>query len=231
MTEKVGKDIGLLEDACKFTAHLLETGTVAEIMYLRNAVGTQLLNLNNNSPKLEKTYSIEFQSDFDEFDKVVKTVFGKFRTESSHPPTPKETSPVSIAGSLPPLTINGHNLNLNNGSSLTNSSPISLPTSMQSSFDGDLGSNIQGFSMAQSPPIPAANSASSLQGFSSIAEYNIAALASLAETSASAATSPSPPFNLAELLTNDTAYKNLASLAKLGLGAGNANLSDCCWWK
>lgn len=213
-----------MEDACKFTSRLLENGTVAEIMYLRKAVGTQLLKLIGNTQNFEHTYSIEFQSDFNEFETVVAAVFGKFLTENT---VPKETRPLSVANSLPPLTINGHNVNITNGSSLANSSPISMPTSMQSSFDGDLGANLQGFAMTQSPPIAPVNTAT-LQGFSSFAEYNIAALASLAENN-STATSPTSSFTLAELLTNDTAYKNLASLAKLGLNAGNKHTSTSYW--
>lgn len=209
MTEQVGKSVSMLEDACKFTSRLLENGTVTEIMYLRKTVGSQLLNLIGNTPKKEKTYSFEFHSDFNEFEKVIKTAFGHFITES--------TKESHAANSLPPLTVNGHSVSLTNGTSLTNSSPISMPTSMQSSFDGELAASLQGLTMTQSPPLPV--SGNTLQGFTSIAEYNIAALASLAENNSNA-TSPSPPFTLAELLTNDTAYKNLASLAKLGLNSG-----------
>lgn len=218
----MGKDISLLEDACKFTSRLLETGTVAEIMYLRKTVGTQLMNLISNTPKTEGSYSVEFQTDFSEFEKVVKEAFGRFKTESSKSPVLKEMSPVSVTSSLPPLTINGHNINLTNGSSLTNSSPISLPTSMQSSFDGDLGANLQGLSLAQSPPVVQPVTAPNLQGYATIAEYNIAALASLADSNTSTAASPTPPppFPFAEFLTSENAYKNLASLAKLGLSSG-----------
>lgn len=71
-----------------------------------------------------------------------------------------------------------------------------------------------------SPPLAHVAAAPALQGYSSIAEFNLAQLATLAETANSTANSPTPsPFNLADLLTNDTAYKNLASLAKLGLNA------------
>jgi len=232
MTERVEKYITLLDDACKFTSRLMENGTIAEIMYLRKTVGTQLLNLINNTPKPEKTFSLEFQADFNEFEKTVKTIFGKFRTESTEI-APKETSPLPVTASLPPLTINGPNITLSNGctgSSLTNSSPISLSTSMQSSFDGDLAASLQGLSLTHSPP--AQVNAAALQGFSSMAEYNIAQLASLAENTASAATSPSPSFStLAELFTTDTAYKNLASLAKLGLNnTGNTYCTEY-WWK
>lgn len=44
-SERVGKNISLLEDACKFSQRLLDNGTIAEIMYLRKTVGNQLLNL------------------------------------------------------------------------------------------------------------------------------------------------------------------------------------------
>lgn len=223
MTERVGKDINMMEDACKFASRLLENGTVAEIMYLRKTVGTQLLNLINNAPKPEKKYSIEFHTDLSEFEEAVRKLFGTFRTEDTARP---ETNPLTVAVSLAQLNLNGAN-NLTNGcagSSLSNSSPISLPASMQSSFDGDMGTNLQGLTLAQSPPVPQINAA--LQGFSSIAEYNIAQLASLAESSASAATSPTPPF-LSELFNTDTAYKNLQSLAKLGLNnTGDTAISN-----
>ncbi|KAF5304532.1 hypothetical protein FQA39_LY09583 [Lamprigera yunnana] len=218
ITESVEKYITLLDDACKFTARLTENGTIAEIMYLHKIVGTQLLHLINNTPKPEKTFSLEFHANFNNFEKTIKTIFGNFHTESDEIKI-NDASPLSITTNLPPLTINGPNIGLTNGctgSGLTNSSPISLATSMQSSFDGDLAASLQGLSLQQSPPAQV-NTAATL-GFSSMAEYNIAQLASLAETTASAATSPSPSFSaLADLFTTDTAYKNLASLAKLGL--------------
>lgn len=219
--DKVGKIINNLEDACVYTNYLLEMSTVPEIMYLRKTVADRLLELNNNNPKPEEIYNVEFQADLTSFEKAVKSNFGHFRTEAS-----RESSPLSNAPAvLPPLSINGVVMTNNNNSagtasSVTNSSPISLPTSMQSSFDGDLSSNMQNFSLAHSPPLPQVNS-TAISGFSSIAEYNLAQLATLAESASSATTSPTPPFNLADLLTSDTVYKNLASLAKLGgLGAG-----------
>ena len=220
MTERVGKDINMLEDASKFASRLLENGTVGEIMYLRKIVGTQLLNLINNTPISETKFFVEFHTKFTEFENSIKHLFGTFTTEVTEIKT-KENNTLSVAVNLTPLPING--VALSNGcpaSSLSDSSPISLPTSMQSSFDGDL-TNLQGLAITQSPPVPQINT--SIQGFSSIAEYNIAQLASLAETSASAATSPTPPFTLAELFTTDTAYKNLQSLAKLGLNASGNN--------
>ncbi|KYB27789.1 mei-P26 [Tribolium castaneum] len=189
--DEVGKTIGNFEDARSYTSRLLEISTVPEIMYLRKTVADRLLELNNNTPKCDETFHIEFRTDFGAFESMVKEHFGDFRTEKS-----RVSSPINSA--LTPLTITQP---LTNGcnASITNSSPISLPTSMQSSFDGDVSGNMQNFALAQSPPLPQ--------------------LATLAETSNSAATSPTPPFNLADLLTSDTAYKNLASLAKLGLNA------------
>ncbi|KAJ8964043.1 hypothetical protein NQ314_005184 [Rhamnusium bicolor] len=221
-TDELGKTIDNFEDACKYTSRLLENGTVPEMMYLRKVVASRLMTLHSKTPILENVFNIEFKSDFSNFEQVVREQFGKFTTESYS--VSKASSPASIIPDLAPLTINGNGVTntavITNGCnvpSVANSSPISLPTSMQSSFDGDLGNNLQNFSMTQSPPLPHVNS-TALQGFSSIAEYNLAQLATLAETTNSAATSPTPTaFNLADLLTNDTAYKNLASLAKLGL--------------
>lgn len=242
MTHRVGKDVSLVEDACKFTSRLLENGNIMEIMYLKKLVSTQLLNLINNTPNVEKNYSIEFNSDFEKFEQTIKNVFGHFRTESTSV-SPKGSSPLSIVASIP-LSLNGTtNLNLTNGcaSSLTNSSPISMPTSMQSSFDGDLQNNLPGFALTHnvlSPDSPPVSSTvtNSLQGFTSIAEYNLQQLASLAEKvdlgepvnighnapNPSSAPSPTPSFTLADLFTGDlstanTAYHNLQALAKLGL--------------
>lgn len=145
-THRVGKDITMLEDACKFTARLLENGNIMEVMYLKKLVSTQLLNLINNTPKPEKVYSLEFESDFEKFEQTIKSVFGSFRTESTAQINSKSSSPLSIVANVP-LSLNGTgNLNMTNGcpSSLTNSSPISMPTSMQSSFDGDLQNNLPG---------------------------------------------------------------------------------------
>lgn len=213
--DEVGKTIGNFEDARSYTTRLLEISTVPEIMYLKKTVADRLLELNNNTPKFDETFQIEFCTDFGSFEAMVKEHFGTFRTEKS-----RESSPGVPA--LAPLTVTQP---LTNGcnTSITNSSPISLPTSMQSSFDGDLSGNMQNFALAQSPPLPQVNTAaaaSAMPGFSSIAEYNLAQLATLAESTNSAATSPTPPFNLADFLTSDTAYKNLASLAKLGLNTG-----------
>lgn len=225
-TDELGKTINNLEDATKFTARLLENGTIPEMMYLRKIVSTRLSSLNNKVPKVEKCLSVDFRSDFAKFEETVKDHFGTFLTETDT--ISKRSTPLSIVADLPPLTINGVSTtgspiitNGCNGVTVANTSPISMSASIQSSFEGDISSNLHNFAITPSPPLQHVNS-TALQGFSSIAEYNIAQLATLAETTSSAATSPTPAtgaFNLADLLNNDTAYKNLASLAKLGLTA------------
>uniref|UniRef100_A0A6P7FBJ9 B-box type zinc finger protein ncl-1-like n=1 Tax=Diabrotica virgifera virgifera TaxID=50390 RepID=A0A6P7FBJ9_DIAVI len=223
-SNELGNTIVNLEDACKCTSSLLEGGTAQEMMYLRTALATRLMTLNHKSPKLEKSFSIEFKSDLDKFEYAIRSNFGKFATEEDVIVKTSQSSPV--LPELAPLNINGIN-GINNSPpaivtngcsapSVTTTSPISLPTSMQSSFDGELGNNLQ-MLMAQSPPLPHVNSNQGFsQGFSSIAEYNIAQLATLAENTNSAATSPTTaPFNIADILNNDTAFKNIATLVKL----------------
>ncbi|XP_050299300.1 brain tumor protein-like isoform X2 [Anthonomus grandis grandis] len=222
-SDDLGKTISNFEDACRYTSKLLDNGTVLEMIYLRQVVANRLLSLNTRVPKCDSFINLEFKSDFGQFEKVLKENFGTFLTETTlvvdSPQSPTNSSLNEIA----PLAINGINKSpLCKPSPITNGgSPISLPTSMQSSFDGDLTNNIQNFTQLSSPTYPQVSATPALQGFSSIAEFNLAQLATLAETSSSAATSPTPSgFNFAELLSNDTAVKNLASLAKLGLNAG-----------
>ncbi|XP_019869888.1 tripartite motif-containing protein 2 isoform X2 [Aethina tumida] len=232
--DEVGRTIDNFEDACKYTARLLETGTVPEMMYLRKTVSSRLSMLNGSRPKIETTFNIEFRSDFEVFENMVKEHFGKFTTEAelqpAYPPISSnvpDIAPIAINGNGTSAIVNGLTNGCGAAASVTTSSPISLPASMQSSFEGDLTNNMQNFaiSSAQSPPLPPQVAAGSLQGFNTIAEYNLAQLASLAETSPTAATSPTQQFTIADLLTNDTACRNLASLAKLGLGGTNSAAS------
>lgn len=61
-----------IEDACRFTSRLLEHGDAVEILALRRVVGTQLMNLIKNTPKQDVTFSIEFQTDYNKFEKTIK---------------------------------------------------------------------------------------------------------------------------------------------------------------
>ncbi|VEN38146.1 unnamed protein product [Callosobruchus maculatus] len=228
-TDELGKTIDNFEDACRYTSRLLENATVPEMMYLRKIVASRLLTLNQKVPKAEKCLSIEFKSDYSRFEQIVKEQFGKFTTESDSTPIPVTTNSNSVVTDLVPLTsrLNMNGVTTSAPTIITNgcSGPVSntSPISLQSSFDGDLGNNhLPNFNMGHSPPLPHVNN-TAIQGFNSIAEYNLAQLATLAENTNTPTPSPSPtPFTLADILTNDTAYKNLASLAKLGLGGTGA---------
>jgi len=68
----VEKNVEKIEDACRFTSRLLEHGDAVEILALRRIVGVQLMNLIKNTPKHNVTFSIEFQTDYNLFDKTVK---------------------------------------------------------------------------------------------------------------------------------------------------------------
>lgn len=61
-----------IEDACRFTSRLLEHGDAVEILALRRIVGMQLMNLIKNTPKPNVCFSIEFQTDYDQFEKAVR---------------------------------------------------------------------------------------------------------------------------------------------------------------
>lgn len=124
-------------------------------------------------------------------------------------------------------------------SSITTSSPISLPTSMQSSFEGEPSFVIPPTSSPQNvppPPPPVSLPPGPMHGLTSIQEYNLQQLASLAEkvdmtgdtgvVGPSSNPSPTPSFTLAELFSGDLsssshAINNLQALAKLGNSLGN----------
>lgn len=67
--EKTGNQ---MEDACKFARRLIEFGNAAEILTLKKVVGTQLLNLINNTPKPDVNVALEFNTNFEKFTEVVK---------------------------------------------------------------------------------------------------------------------------------------------------------------
>ncbi|KAG7199886.1 hypothetical protein KM043_014332 [Ampulex compressa] len=213
----VEKTVEKIEDACRFTSRLLEHGDAVEILALRRIVGTQLLNLIKNTPKPNVNFSIEFQTDYNQFEKTAKDVFGKFYTES----TPVRKSLPEPLTRLASTSISQQSQIIHTSigcpSSISTSSPISLPASMQSSFEGPI------------------------HGLTSIQEYNLQQLASLAEkvemvgdttvVGPSSNPSPTPPFSLADLFAGDLsstnhAINNLQALAKLGNTLGNQDLGN-----
>ena len=67
--EKTGNRMG---DACKFASRLVELGNAAEILTLKKVVGTQLMNLINNTPKPDVNVTLEFSTNLDNFSDAVK---------------------------------------------------------------------------------------------------------------------------------------------------------------
>lgn len=109
---------------------------------------------------------------------------------------------------------------------------------MQSSFEGETSFVIPPASSPNipvPPPVPVSISPGSMHGLTSIQEYNLQQLASLAEkveitgdpgvVGPSSNPSPTPSFTLADLFTGDLssnshAINNLQALAKLGNSLG-----------
>ncbi|XP_070155719.1 B-box type zinc finger protein ncl-1 [Polyergus mexicanus] len=241
----VEKIVEKIEDACRFTSRLLEHGDAVEILALRRIVRAQLMNLIKNTPKHNVTFSIEFQTDYNQFENTVKEVFGKFRTESTLEvkTLPEPISTVSGVSTNQQIV---HTTSMGCPSSISTSSPISLPTSMQSSFEGEPSFVIPPTSSPQNippppPPVPLPPGTVPIHGLTSIQEYNLQQLASLAEkvemvgdtgvVGSSSNPSPTPSFSLVDLFTGDLsstshAMNNLQALAKLGNTLGNQDLGN-----
>lgn len=254
----VEKTMEKIDDACKFTSRLLEHGNTVEVLSLKQVAGAQLLYLINNTPKPDVSTAIEFDTDIKKFEAAVKATFGSFRAETVS--TPKEsTSPPTLpnVGSLKLNDIIVGNISTANGCAstvTTTSSPVSLPTSMQSSFEGELASSVgpnftipQGVLNSETPPATAPIPPNALHGLTSIQEYNLQQLASLAEKEPvnspvigvtpshappSSNPSPTPSFTLADLFSGDissanNALNNLQALAKLGgVSLNNSDISN-----
>ncbi|KAK0183317.1 hypothetical protein PV327_001368 [Microctonus hyperodae] len=234
----IEKTVERIEDACRFTSRLLEHGDTTEILTLKRTVASHLINLINNTPKANIKFSIEFQTDYNRFDKVVNESFGKFKTESTPVINNSQdittTIPVVASHQIPPVPCS---------TTISTNSPISLPTSMQSSFEGESSFLIPPTSSPQNvPPPPPPVSlppGPPMHGLTSIQKYNLQQLASLAEKAElndnnivppSANPSPTPSFTLADLLSGDLtsshAINNLQALAKLGNTLANEDMGN-----
>ncbi|GIY06114.1 tripartite motif-containing protein 45 [Caerostris extrusa] len=89
----IEKTTDKIEDACKFTERLLACGNTLEILSLAHVVGKQLLLLINNTPKLDMTVGISFETDEKKFEECIKGTFGNVK--KPEPPVKKEDSPSS----------------------------------------------------------------------------------------------------------------------------------------
>lgn len=79
--ETLGSTCEKIEDACTFAENLIANGNGVEILSLKKLVQSQLLNLINNTPNLDKDFSIVFQSDSERAEQVIKEIFGSFKKE------------------------------------------------------------------------------------------------------------------------------------------------------
>lgn len=206
----VEQQVECIENTCKFTTKVLQKANGAELLSLKQMISKQIHHLINSTTKTELNFSLEFDSKFEKFEVLAQDTFGKFRTESSQ--SPKESTPPPTLPGMHPQLIksSGHSSQGARTSSVTASSPISLPNSMQSSFDGDmLGTNFMMPSNVLSPdsqqqqlmnhpivgqqsvvsvvPVHGSNgvgngvASGNMAGLSSIAEYNLHRLANLAD--------------------------------------------------
>uniref|UniRef100_A0A182PA16 B box-type domain-containing protein n=1 Tax=Anopheles epiroticus TaxID=199890 RepID=A0A182PA16_9DIPT len=217
--DNVAKSVEKIEVAAKYARKVVDQANGPEMLSMKSMICAQLNQVMVTAPKVDVKFSIEFQSNYDKFEQLVPELFGKFRTESSLPTGVSETTPSPTLPGVPIMVADAHhqpvngNCGLSQGpltASVTASSPISLPTSMQSSFDGDistLGTNymlpnvltpepatgaatISGApnplgAGTPSPGVVVGTGPATLPGLSSIAEYNLHRLANLAGESSS----------------------------------------------
>lgn len=150
-SHQMEKAVEQMEYCATFTRKLLDTGNGHEILSMKKMISQQLMKLIEKIPKIDISYSIEFLSNAKKIEEMAPELLGTFRTESTV--SPKESTPPPTLPGMPPLitTVNKNCSSINGSSittgsvSVTASSPISLTTSMQSSYDGDLSGGINSF--------------------------------------------------------------------------------------
>ncbi|KFM56989.1 Brain tumor protein, partial [Stegodyphus mimosarum] len=130
----VEKTIEKIDDACKFAERLLSCGNTLEILSLIHIVGTQLLSLINNTPKLDISVGIAFETDEKKFEASIQEHFGKVK--KPEPPAKKEDSPVSQKAS--PM----HSSSSFESDAFSLSTGVITPDNTLPSLDVDLANNI-----------------------------------------------------------------------------------------
>lgn len=247
---QIEKAVEQMEYGAMFTRKVLDNGNGHEILSMKKMISQQLTKLIDTIPKVNVNYSLEFISNPKKFEELAPEIFGKFRTESTI--IPKESTPPPTLPGIPSLHNNTKNITLNGSAtssvttgSISVSSPISLPTSsMQSSFDGDISNGIngmstfgKGFSALMPPSLMTPESPSpnaiipatqlNVPQVSSMVEYNLHRLASMAESTTPDLTDAIIPpvvpavssnFLLDEMLNggDQQIINNLQALAKIG---------------
>uniref|UniRef100_A0A1A9W9I6 B-box C-terminal domain-containing protein n=1 Tax=Glossina brevipalpis TaxID=37001 RepID=A0A1A9W9I6_9MUSC len=144
--------LGKIDNTNRSTNHVLEQQAMEKFLRIL------FINLLNATPKCDINCSLTFDTKLEKFEEVAQEVFGKFLTESTPPLSTKQSM-------IPPIMVNSRvdDMNRSNNSqdqmasSVTASSPISLPTSMQSSFYDDFSILSNDFMMSNalapdSPP-------------------------------------------------------------------------------
>lgn len=250
LLHEVEKSVEKIENASKFTKKVLNQANGTELLSLKKIIGTQIINLIKHTPQVDVNFSLDFDSNYDKFNVMAQDTFGKFRTESTV--VPKENTPPPTLPGMPPVLSkpNGNCSNSSPGTltgSVTTSSPISLTTSMQSSFDGDMSALSNNYMMPphvispnspQSVPNSATSVGSAQNNISclSIAEYNLHRLANIGNIADSGTditdglsptnASPSPHLTLADLISGDQrAFHSFQAMAKMGMNNNGKNAS------
>lgn len=77
----IEKTLERIDDGCKFTERVLEHGNMAEVLAVKKQITRQMLKLINNIPTPHMNIKIEFISDTEKFERVMKSTFGYIQRE------------------------------------------------------------------------------------------------------------------------------------------------------
>ena len=81
MFHDVEKIVEKIEDGCKFSERILANGNAVELLVMKKQITLQMLTLLNNIPRPEMNIKIDFLTDNDKFEAMVKAMFGHFRRD------------------------------------------------------------------------------------------------------------------------------------------------------
>lgn len=93
-----------IECAGKFTDRVLCACNGPELLSLKALIARQFTQLGQQIPRTNVNYSIEFESQFEVFQRLAQETFGRFQTEVSAP-SPKESTPPPTLPGMPPILI------------------------------------------------------------------------------------------------------------------------------